>query len=79
MNRDGPDTRLGTTRLETPVEVARFEWGTDPGRGYQPALRHASAAAALAAAWSFSRIRNAVTQIPSDGSATAARIDPLYG
>jgi hypothetical protein len=37
MNRDGPDTRFDTTRLETPVEVARFEWGTDPGREYQPA------------------------------------------
>src|SRR5215475_13011575 len=38
MNRDEPDTRLGAARLETPVEVARFEWGTGPRREYQPAL-----------------------------------------
>jgi hypothetical protein len=44
-----------------------------------PLYAHASATAAFAAAWSFSRIRNAVTQIPGGGSATAARIDPLYG
>ena len=42
-----------------------------------PLCTYASPAAALAA--SFSRMRNAVTQIPGGGSATAARIDPLYG
>src|SRR5215467_3593672 len=39
VNRDEPDSRLGAARLETPVEVARFEWGTGPGREYQSALR----------------------------------------
>lgn len=34
----------------------------------KPLCRQASPAAALAAAWSFSRMRNAVTQIPGGGS-----------
>jgi hypothetical protein len=33
-----------------------------------PLCAHAPPAAALAAAWSFSRMRNAVTQIPGSGS-----------
>jgi hypothetical protein len=37
MNCDEPDTCFGAARLETPVEVARFERGTGPGREYQSA------------------------------------------
>ena len=40
----------------------------------KPLCTHASPAAALVATWSFSRMRNAVTQIPGSGSVAPRRL-----
>ena len=68
VHGDTAHTRLSTAGLETPVEITRLEWRTGPGREDQPAFCTQSApTAAFAAAWSFSRMRNAVTQMPGSG------------
>jgi len=74
VHGDTADARLGAAGLKTTVQVPRLERRTGPVVNTSPLWVQEAPAAAFAAAWSFSRMRNAVMQMAArDGRAEHRR------
>ena len=74
VHGDTADARFGAAGLKTTVQVPRLERRTGPVANTSPLSVQEAPAAASAAAWSFSRMRNAVMQMAArDGRAEHRR------